>query len=470
MANHAHNPVPFDFVPFSKEKQLVSTVSEWEGLGQGKLLSGCIKYKLHIKTPLHIVGNQKKNTKQEIEKSNFMRRNGSPVILSTSLKGMIRAFMEALTDSWISQATDCYEMVHGERSNAFSAFSSGAKGSIGPAIPLKHHPNPVSGKIDLATFLFGSVFESNEDSAYPSRLFFEDVNIQEADLLENSLKFPDIPGKAFMGGPKPRINNWWYFEPKALKKKVFKGHQNTDFIGGNFRGRKFYYHQNPKKVLAWYANPENWPHMNKKKETIYREYPIETLPENKSLDGKIYFEYLPSTLLGLVLLSITPKGMAHKLGYGQAFGLGSIQFEIINIYLTENEGFDTTSYESKMDPMDLTHPCYKQFVDPIALKWLRRILTYDSNEIRKPDHIFTYPLFGPTFNGEKEGDFQKLVSWTNAQYAAKLVGAKSGGNTIALTDDQANKVAETLWDKKKAIHFRLYQEKSCLWPSIAKRA
>ena len=422
---------------------------------------------------MHIVGEQNKNSNQEIEYSYFLRRHNHPVVPGSSIKGMLRAFIEALTNSWVGQATDEYKRKAKEIAHAFNAISIPplASGIAGPVIPERFHPKNLDGKIDLTSFLFGTVLEgSNEANAFPSRFIFEDIIGENNCLDKEKIKLPDVPEDAFMGGPKPRINNWWYFTPDRIKSKTFQSYVNTDFMGKEYWGRKFYYHQKPENVLAWYADGSKWPHKKiKDKTNIYRDYPIEVVKKNSILNGKMYFENIPHTFLGLVILSLCPQNMAHKLGYGQAFGLGSIQIVVKNIHTHKNRGFGIARGEIRLDPKTLDHSWYRSYVDEQALQWLSRILHYDEKYINIKENIFTYPLFNPVQQGTK-AEFTKLVQWTDARDAAIVAGALNHADSINLTPDQAQNVAKQLWDKKKTIHFRLYQEKSRLWTDIEKRA
>lgn len=491
-----HNPVPFDFVPFSNESPLLQNKDQWENINRGNLLSGHIKYEITVKTPLHIVGAQNKNPQQEIIFSSFLRRNSKPVIPGSGIKGMLRSFMEALTNSWVSQVTEEYRREKG-RAYGFNAIAKTgiSKDVIGPTIPEKFHPMIKDGAIDLTSFIFGAVIEgSSKDNAFPSRFIFEDIIIDENFLDENEIELPDVPGEPFMGGPKPRINNWWYFRPQGISKKEVRiggsVHKNTDFMGNEYWGRKFFYHQKPENVLKWYADNTKWPHLTQRKKgnniivlKNYRSYPVEIIKENSVMKGRIFFEKIPPTLLGLFILSLCPKDMAHKLGYGQAFGLGSIQIQLSKMCIHQNDGFDIDEQDCKLDPKVLTHSWYDKYVDKVALKWLMRILSYDEAFIKDPSNIFTYPLFSPILENCSPGeypakkeelrpaDFTKLVKWNDAVNAAVKTGASKHLKTIDLTINQAQKVAEQLWDwdKKKTIHFRLYQERSMLWSVIEKR-
>jgi len=120
-----HNPVPFHFVPFSSETPLIRTPDDWEKLGD--LLTGCIKFSIEALTGVHIVGKQ---TRKRVEgnigigESSFYRSANEPVIPGSSLKGMFRSFLEAFTNSWVSQATEEHPRVRGRRRVPFFAYGS----------------------------------------------------------------------------------------------------------------------------------------------------------------------------------------------------------------------------------------------------------------------------------------------------------------------------------------------------------
>jgi CRISPR/Cas system CSM-associated protein Csm3 (group 7 of RAMP superfamily) len=352
-----HNPVPFDFVPFATQSPALRKTEDWES--EGKLLSGRIDYTLKTLTPLHIVGQQKSSGSGDqlyITASKFNRNGGKAIIPGTSIKGMLRAFFEALTNSWVGQATKNYAKKERERQYAITAWGEPAKEAIDgiPAIPKRFHPIAKGDRIDVASFLFGLVAESadgeksegEESPAFKSRVFFEDIIFDEQVLDSSIIKLPDIPGKAFMGGPKPRKNNWWYFKPHSIRKRIVytpKGPTPVaDFIGGEFWGRKFYYHQKPEQVLRWYDDKKNWPHTTEKKKqwiNYYYTYPVETMPTSTESNGSIYFEFVPAPLLSLFLFALQPNNpIKHKLGYGKAFGLGSVEFRNIKVEAVESTG------------------------------------------------------------------------------------------------------------------------------------
>ena len=108
----------------------------------------------------------------------------------------------------------------------------------------------------------------------------------------------------------------------------------ADFIGSEFWGRKFYYHQSPENCVHWYDNPKNWPHTKgRNNANNYYNYPAESLPKGGACKGRIFFERVPKNILDLFLASIdTQNGIIkHKIGYGQPYGLGSMELEITGV-------------------------------------------------------------------------------------------------------------------------------------------
>lgn len=464
----SHHPVPFDFVPFSANEPMIKTQGEWEK--EGQLLSGSIRYKLNSLTPLHIVGKQERNgntSNYQITCSWFTRSAGNPVIPGSSIKGMIRSFFEALTNSWVSQATD--EFPHGDKRRiAFMSYDvpgrklaySSPKRTIscGPVIPKRLHPRIENEKMDLASFLFGIVIEGNDDNVVRSRFVFEDVAIELEPLDDRCVKLPDIPGKAFMGGPKPMMSNWWYFRPYAIARHTVGGRVLTDFIGKEYWGRKFYYHQYPQECVQWYRNSENWPHTIRKRGqevSNYYEYPVETSVNSKKFEGRIYFERVPKSLLDLVIGILEPgNDIKHKLGYGRAFGMGSIDIEIKEILASPVETVFDQEAPYSCRPGIAADNAY---VDEAAFKWLKRILSFDKL-LTDNNFVFTYP----PFDGE---NFKKTLPWSMIQ---KITNMGTDDNCL-MNKKVAELIAKSLYGTKKTIHFRYYQKNSDFWSKIAAR-
>ncbi|OQY51726.1 MAG: hypothetical protein B6245_24275 [Desulfobacteraceae bacterium 4572_88] len=295
-----------------------------------------------------------------------------------------------------------------------------------------------------------------DEDAYQSRLSFEDIYMDKIKL--SSVNLPDVLGTAFMGGPKPRINNWWYFRPAMIQEhRVRAGGREislADFIGKEYWGRKFYFHQDPEKAVAEYKPPA-W--------SVYT-YPLETIPKDSVLKGRIYFESMPEPLLNLFLITLQPgANIRHKIGYGQAFGLGSIEISVENVKRFPSDGLSVLQRPDKYDfqPVvgkEVEHEMCKAYVDSEALKWLARILSYDEAFISKKECVFTYPPFTEPY-------FQTTVPWKEISAVTKVRGSR-----LKVSETEAKQIAEKLFALKKTIHFRVYQEKTDLWKAIAARA
>lgn len=470
---HSHNPVPFDFVPFEAQAPEVRTVEDWER--EGMLFSGRIDYTVTALTPVHIVGKQtssRTSGQRQITRSGFYRSGGVPVISGASIKGMVRAFFEALTNSWVSQATDVHPVAK-NRHFEFAAYSSPPPNdpSQTRAIPIKFHPKIEGKKIDLASFLFGTVIEAGENTeALRSRFIFEDIRINPQVLDDDIIRLPDVPGNAFMGGAKPRKNNWWYFRPHSIRKRYEPraGIWITDFIGGEYWGRKFYYHQNPEQALSWYDNKKNWPHTKPKRinrvrhwvENYYT-YPVEVIPVDAGLEGTVYFDRVPAPFIELFKFAFQPgNDIKHKIGYGKAFGLGSIDIQVVQVDTVPAEEYimDVNQVSINSVEMDVS-----QYIFQNSLGWLKRILKYDEM-ISDTDWLFTYPLYfeDPSIAPQEQGIFMVVIPWNNYFIIPD--------DTPEVTPDEARKIAQAIYLRtRKPVHFRFYQEESSLWEKIEKR-
>ena len=478
-----HNPVPFDFVPFPETGPELKTIKEWEDERQGELFSGTIEYALKTLTPLHIVGNQKK-INGEIQKSDFFALAGRRMIPGYSIKGMIRSFMEAVTGGWVSQATDIHVSTEKDKKTyGFTGFSDpDEKETIyGPVIPHQFHPVINDSKIDLASFIFGMVTDksgtNDSEKAIASRVIFEDVNLPD-DIECKDIKLPDVTGTAFMGGPKPRINNWWYFYPKCIKPK--SENQFAEFIGSTYRGRKFYYHQDYVKSFDFYDDPTevNWPHKTMKDKQYvnnYRTYQVEAIAPGQTIfNARIDFERLPLSILKLLIYCVAlDNNLAHKIGYAKAFGLGSvvINIEKVNAFMAGSNVLD-----EKNNCIEVTYDLTDsetQYIDFQAQTHLRRIL--NKRLIDDKSVVFTYPLYNELKIQDgneiiKKTDFKKSVRWEKVQRIAKNLKIQGEKDRIPVTASQGRQIAEKLWSTKTAIDFSLYQEKSKYWPKILELA
>lgn len=469
-----HHPNPFDFVPLTRSPRL-RPGSFYDDLGAP--VTGYMDVSLKALTPVHVVGYL--NPSKGDAKSYIYETDGMPCVPGSTIRGCLRSFVEALTAGWISQANEEYTSKKGaSRSISFRTFEKykdkkkgyTASAAVDSSFKPAFHSE---GEIDLASYLFGMVIESSEkedathsDLARKSRIWIEDAHVEPEYVHWGKYIVPDIKGKSFMGGANPSASNWWYFFPEKIRKKTSNRGESAEFVGGRFRGRKFYFHQDPSQCLRYYA--ENWAYSRDPSEIK-----IECIePERTCRPFRIYFEKIPRPLMALFYLVLAPgKHIRHKLGYGKAYGYGSVEFDVRALKFREHR--EQTRIPSRLEDHNelLAHwsgltwdaevlnreGLMPDLIDWEALNHLAKILSRENCE----ELIFVYPQFRPT-------EFKQVVKVRIAQDAMRNVGRPIHMNQV-LDPVDARRIAERLWATKKTIHFELYQEKSKGWNLVQDR-
>ncbi len=433
----AHNMNPFDFVPFADEDPILKTMDEWLDYDDN-LLTGYMDVQIQALSPVHICGHQKVNSKGEkIEKSYFYKNNGLNQIPGTSISGLLRSFIEAITNGWVSQVSPYYKKEKKKHAIGFQVVNSikelklnndivSVDSSIPYSLPEKiTFPEKIE-RFDIASFLFGAISGTN-GSTFRGRIAIEDANIASNNIEFNndSYLLPDINNSAFMGGAHPSASSWWYQKAYKIQKDWL-----PKFIGSGYRGRKFYFHQDHKKCTSWYGNSNNWP---KDLERPLYFYSIECLKAGaQSLPFRIYFSDIPKSILDFFVFSLIPgKRLRHKIGNGKSYGYGSIEFSINTIVIKNSDPFDTAppaQYSINIDEIYnlVLHKHPNTFSDLLhypSLNSISKILWYDSDL----KHLFTYPLFASghkitedvlhameeeEINGDVISEFRKLQKET----------------------------------------------------------
>lgn len=463
-----HHPNPFDFVPFPAAPILRSE-QEFDALGEG--LSGYLELELKALTPVHIVGKVEGGATEH--RSYMHRQDGQPCIPASSIRGCLRAFTEALTAGWASQATPEYKKEYRKRHIGFRTFEEyqNDRPSVHhrmspPAVNPAFRPGSSAGGLDVAAYLFGVVAEGRqaepEAQAQKSKVWVEDAYLAPEALASNQdLWAPDIAGAAFMGGAKPTASNWWYFEPAEVWKRNLSFGGMAEFVGEHFRGRKFYYHQDPAACVKIYHPDSNfWTYANNpfhpvRLECVQRD--AVTYPFRLYLDG------VPLPLFRLLMRVLLPgEHIRHKLGYAKAYGYGSIEFALKAAKLrTVSPGIPKALEAWKVpvgnwNEATLAKYGLADFVDRNALGWLARILGWPHAGL-----LFLYPRY-------KAQEFQTAVR--HAAYTQKVVELHMPvSDTMQVTSQQARNIANALFDIKQPIDFRLYQERADGWATIAQR-
>jgi len=460
-----HNPNPFDFVPFAQEPKLLRP-EDFDKMG--KKISGYLDVRIHALTPIHVVGTYERG--QGESHSAMYRQDGSPMIPAASIRGMLRAFMEALTSGWISQATETYPKIYGSRHLGFSLFDDYVDDKnrhVPPAVGAEFRPTRrPDGQVDLATYLFGIVTEPRRGDEPPltmkSKVWIEDALVPEEALVTGKYWTPDIDSDAFMGGPKPSRSNWWYFYPHQIWLRKTEGHELAEFVGEKLRGRKFYFHQPPEGTMRFYDKNGAWPYSRKR--PFHRVW-LESMERGTSTHPfRIYFDGVPIYLAALFVLMLMPgPTIRHKIGFGKAYGYGSMALEVLDVFMrydipgslpAELQPFNLILKGWDRELLDRYHLSW--FIDWRALTWLARILGWQEDR----SLLCTYPPFA------RHG-FMQPVTWEDLKtLAPRDIVVRS---PMTVTSREARKIAEALFEIKKPIHFRYYQEQANGWEIIKAR-
>jgi CRISPR/Cas system CSM-associated protein Csm3 (group 7 of RAMP superfamily) len=486
--NHLHNANPFDFVPFCGDP-LLKSLSQWEA-DYGQLLTGYIDFELHVLQPVHIVGTVTGNINQSI-RSHFYRQNNQATIPSSSLRGMLRGFVEAASAGWVGKATEDYDKKFRGRHIAFAATKAKTtehgrfdnrifKRTLPQGIPEKFcFPEGAitSDEFDLASYLFGFV---GKKEAKKGVVAFEDVMIHNDALSEAELV--DLKGAPFMGGAKPSASNWWYFHPmqKAIRRPG--GNKVFELVGAQYRGRKFYYHQNYQNAVLWYRN-----HGANRQSLMTVQ--AESVKRGSSHSCRLYFNRLGENLVRAIVAMLDPgNDIRHKVGYAKAFGLGSVEFKNPQVFARQLGKFgDVQNIGSELDwKLKIKElpdgDLFGDLFDRQSLESLSRILSYDTT------HVYTYPQFGrerefglPIRAGESEGEMiysdldtrdDALDLLTCSDDYLRRESEDSGYDFVKLAAEyqkHARSKSEDVYLNRRASAIDIYQEKSNAWKTISKR-
>lgn len=486
-----HHLNPFDFVPFANETPDLKTVEQWRSLDPQGVVTGYFELQIEASTPVHIVGRQDNATSNghKLSQSHFCRRGNQALIPGSSIRGLLRAFIEAACNGWASQMTPHYEKKPSVRHVGFRVIKDSGETAaqttklnvderLGVALPAKFAPVVASdNKVDLASFLFGYV--SPQSNAWRGAVRIVDALIPIDTLAfagpAGSYLIPDIDDSAFMGGPKPSASSWWYMHPHSVRLRRTSKGATSEFIGQGFRGRKFYYHQNPQRCVAWYggrnaSGKPNWP--TREAHPLYT-YPVECLPAGaKTQAFRAYFEEIPEACLQLLLWALSPGNrLRHKIGYGKAYGYGSIAIETVGGSFRASR-FSDPPLQPILARKDAIHAALWHreqlgnqgvggFLHWPSLEKLAKILWWDENS----SLLFTYPPFkdGGFLPSVRPNQLTDLLPDKDAEDFERgaPIGLKKRGDILA------RKLAEN--NLRPALHFDVYQRNSSDFAAVDNR-
>ncbi|MDD1762123.1 MAG: RAMP superfamily CRISPR-associated protein [Methanothrix sp.] len=466
-----HYPNPFDFVPFPSTP-ILRAEEQFNALGEK--VSGYLELEIKALTPVHIMGKVEANP----YRSSMYQQDGRPCIPASSIRGCLRSFTEALTGGWVTQANPKYEKVYGGaqrnkgRHVGFRTFedyrsnrSSVHNRVSPPAVNSSFKPMSGGEKLDVASYLFGIVAEGKQEvQAKKSKLWVDDAFLAPTSITSEGCWMPDIAlGSAFMGGAKPSASNWWYFQPAEVwERNLPRSAPVAEFIGEHFRGRKFYYHQDPARCISEYdPKTGKWNYPN----NAFHPLQLECMAsEKKTLPFRIYLDRVPQPLFRLLVNILLPgEHIRHKLGYAKAYGYGSIEF-ILKSAKLRNAGLGIPNVlepinvpNENLTNESLAKLGFADLIDQEALACLARILGWPDEDL-----LFMYPQY-------REHEFKQPIQYANFRRIMLGASMPARAPVDVRLPHRGRTIANLLWTLKHPIDFRLYQENAIGWHKIVKR-
>ena len=319
---------PYNFVPVDEDN--IPRKKDYSGHEIFSGISGSIVCRLTSKSNLITAG---KNTTREKKQYQI---NNIPAIQASSLKGMLRATAEAISNSCMSQMKHTNIVKNKALSDSCDVnnglcYCCRLFGTTAKKIEGKKQPFTFKGKI----MLHDAIFEKGEN------IFVTKY------LKEFQLNSPQIHHKSF------------YFNNNKIK------------------GRKFYYHQINDKLLDVNDIDSS-----------------EMLLINKDVDFKFHitFENLTEEEYALLIATLElENGMCHKIGMGKPIGLGSCKIKIIELKEFHKNRY--VSIDGKNSWIEYKDQELIDRIEVIKKKWvkmpdeLKCILNYDNRfpNIRYPE-------------------------------------------------------------------------------------
>ncbi|MEC4685198.1 MAG: RAMP superfamily CRISPR-associated protein [Nitrospirota bacterium] len=211
----------------------------------------------------------------------FMKVGGRTGIYGSSLKGLLRATAEAISNS-------CISMISGDL--------SGSLDNILIEKCDKDHGLCVACRIFGTTVKSYKINDEEETFSFAGKIKVMDAVSIDTNDTKKMTREVYLKNEHSLSSPNPLRHRIFYFDNNKIK------------------GRKFYYHH--KKA--------NLPTTG--------EIRIEVVPEASEFEFEIQYNSLTDKELGLLLQSIELENdLGHKLGMGKPLGLGSCEMRIIRL-------------------------------------------------------------------------------------------------------------------------------------------
>jgi hypothetical protein len=305
---------PYNFVPLGNRGPIFNQwhkTKDHHRFGE-ETYSGHLRLIISTVTPIFIPSRLPEDVDIEIvkkdgeekTKTTFLRfhHNGQemgrqPTFPGTSLKGMIRAVFEALTDSCMVLFAETYGRY------------------TYPAPKYKNQTCNSTNGLCPACATFGTI--QGNDLLLQGKVRFSDAIGTDTSIRQGEWNLK------ILSSPKPEKSPAFYAKDGST--------------GNRPRGRKFYFHHNPEKV-----NINNYDYLAQKGHTLQNVKINQLLPEDVQLTATLDFTSLTEDQLAFLLFAVelgyepvNENGVAgrkyslgHKIGMGKPRGLGSITIAI----------------------------------------------------------------------------------------------------------------------------------------------
>ncbi|MBV9688658.1 MAG: hypothetical protein JO202_03000 [Ktedonobacteraceae bacterium] len=285
---------PYDFVPLDTEHPPERRKPVWHNVlapndaHLDKLYSGYLHLYIKAETPLFIYDAASSMQNPDYAGQHLRNRWDEYIIPGTSIKGLLRTVVETL-------CSGCMTVFHMPREYTQNP------------IPLGFAYCQSNTLLCIACRLFG-MMQANQRNA---QVFLGKVNIGDAVVYEDSLRFYDPIYTTVLDGPKPRHRAFY-----------------LDSQGHYIAGRKYYFHHAGKPLT------ENRLLETRNRPGEYRNQHIEPLDVGTEFLARIDFTNLEADEFAALLFAIALQpNMRHKIGYGKPIGLGSVQLGVTKLQL-----------------------------------------------------------------------------------------------------------------------------------------
>lgn len=360
------NPYDFARIDWTRPPERRCPVWHHRLVGQGtqRLYTGHLDVRIDVETPLFIADPRASTFDARKAAVSIKNAQGEYIIPGSSLKGMLRAVVEALGNGCLTLFDGSYE---GGGVNYFRE------------VPQAFQHCADNTNLCIACRIFGMLKEHTQG------VFLGKVNIGDARVDAESVYLYDPMYTKALMNPKPHHQSFY-----------------LDESGQHIAGRKFYFHHSPDREPL---TEERLVFMAGKPANRY----IQPLDRDTRFYVRIDFTNLEADEFAALLLAVTLKeDMRHKIGYAKPLGLGSISLfptylKLIDYHarytrtgptqgITTYEGDALWSFlDEQIDTFSAKH------LLPIAMEDLGRIWRWPPD----PDVDYYYPSKRDWFDTEE---------------------------------------------------------------------